>query len=232
MEINRDIWKKSDINNLPCPHCNKSLKYKEIKTEQTERGECMQDCNCESNEYIFTGELSCTCGNHFFIYGDKDTQEYQEKTTEKHQIKGIYPTLNLFKLPASCPQTVKEELIKSFALYWVDLKACANKIRISIELFLDAEKIKKTKTYYDKKTQQKKKKNLTLYNRIKLYHKHDLKQFLHANRIIGNKGSHSNKNQTLSEDDVLDAYEFVCHVLTTVYETPKLKQKTQKYSSK
>lgn len=232
MTINRYIWEKANINNIPCPHCKKSLVYKELMIEETEKGEYMQDCNCEQDEYIFTGELNCTCGNHFFVYGNKDTQECQEGTTSKYEIKGIYPTLNLFKLPDLCPKTVKDELIKSFALYWVDLKACANKIRISIELFLDAQKIKKTDTSYDKKIKQEKKRNLTLYERIKLYHKYDLKQFLHADRIIGNKGSHSNKSQTLSEDDILDAYEFICHILTTVYETPKLKQKAQKYASK
>lgn len=208
MTINRQIWDKADINNIPCPHCNKSLEYKELMIKETERGEYMQDCNCGQNEYIFTGELSCTCGNHFFVYGDKDTQECQEGTVEKHQIKGIYPTLNLFKLPNSCPQSVKEELIKSFALYWIDLKACANKIRIAIEVLLDEQNIPKANI---------------LNSRLKEYPDETIKSDLFAIKLIGNTGSHAD---ILTKDDILDAYEIMHKVLDELFE--KSEEKLQR----
>lgn len=200
MKINRDIWERTNINNIPCPHCNKSLVYKELMIKETERGEYMQDCNCEQDEHIFTGELNCACGNHFFVYGDKDTQECQEGTASKYQIKGIYPTLNLFKFPDLCPQTVKDELIKSFALYWVDLESCGNKIRVSIELLLDALGIPTIPK---------------LHQRIEKYPDKAIKSYLLAIKWIGNTGSHAD---VLAKDDILDAYEIIHKVLDMLFE--------------
>ncbi len=199
MAINRDIWEKSDISNIPCPHCHKSLKYNELKTKETEEGEYMQEANCGQDEFRFTGELSCTCGNNFFVYGDKDTQEYQEGTANRYQIKGIYPTLNLFKIPTSCPQPVKDELIKSFALYWTDLEACANKIRISIELLLDSLNIPTN----------------ILHRRINEYPDEAIKSSLLAIKWIGNFGSHAD---TLTKEDILDAYEIIYKILDKLFE--------------
>ena len=209
MRFNRDTWEKSDINNLPCPCCNKSLGYKEFMIQETERGELMQECNCTQNEYIFTGELSCTCGNYYSIHGEKNTTECEDGTASNYQIKGIFPTLSLFQFPKQCPQTVKDELTKSFALYWIDLESCGNKIRIAIELLLDALAIPTMPS---------------LHKRIECYPDPTVKSYLLAIKWIGNTGSHAD---TLTQQDILDAYEMMFKVLDVLFEKTedKLQQK-------
>ena len=61
----------------------------------------------------------------------------------KNAVKYVDPPINIFEIPENTPQNIKEVLITSFSLFWIDLDSCANKLRVSIELLLTNLNIKK-----------------------------------------------------------------------------------------
>jgi len=52
--------------------------------------------------------------------------------------KGIYPAPPIITVPTATSRAVAVELDAAFALFWVDLSSCANKIRVSLERLLDS----------------------------------------------------------------------------------------------
>lgn len=109
-------------------------------------------------------------------------------------------------------QQIKEEIRKSFALYWVDISSCANRIRSGVEMLLTQQQIpikqigKNGKDY-----------SLSLHERIVLFQQVNPQAATHllAIKWIGNAGSHSSR---LSEEDVLDSYEILEYVLDDLFE--------------
>lgn len=148
-------------------------------------------------------------GCHDAIYGDRFKPKYFE------------PALILLSIPDKCPESIQEPLKESFKLFFSSLSASANNARIAIEALLTELNVPKEKLG--------KKGGLTfmpLHERIgKIPQAYiHVKDMLEAVKWIGNAGSHHGDVKP-QEDDVIDIYELIEHVLEEVYE-PRLSRLT------
>jgi len=178
----------------------------------------------------FIGALKCrNCSNytmfggvgnveHFVDY-DQITGEMDEGYYNSLKPRYFQPPLYLFTIAEDCPQIVKDEIISSFKLFWFDLSSCANKIRISLELLLNHEKVKRFIISKGKRNK------ITLHNRIAEFKKKkpEVASYLEAIKWIGNSGSHIGN---LRRIDLLEAYELLEHSLNKLYndKEPQLKK--------
>lgn len=213
----------------PCPNCGRgALKINKDKFHSAETAESKKARDDEFWEdgwhnWVFNGALECySCretvtmvGSGYIehvIYMDQITHEVEELSYKVFVPNFFHPTLHLFQISDNCPKFVKEEIINSFRLFWFDLPSCANKIRTSLELLLNEEKVNKTK-----KNKNGTIKKLTLNERIVEFRKKNLKlaDFLLAIKWIGNEGSHVGK---LERNDLLDAYELLDFSLIKLYD--------------
>jgi len=150
-------------------------------------------------------------GNVEYInYYDQVSDQHEEALIEEFTPTFFHPTLNIFRISENCPELVKNEIIDSFKLFWFDLPSCANKVRTSLELLLNEQKVNKT-------TSTKKGRRLKLHERIVEYKKKNeqVADFLLAIKWIGNTGSHIG---TLERNDLLDAYELLDFSLSKLYD--------------
>jgi hypothetical protein len=113
----------------------------------------------------------------------------------------FYPAPHLILVPGRYPKSVQKEILSSFPLYWMDMGACANKLRIALERLMDEMGVSVG----------------SLHARIKTYGKtvnSQLKGKLEAVKWLGNHGSHTGE---LKERDLLDAYRIIDDALTDIY---------------
>ncbi|WP_082653989.1 DUF4145 domain-containing protein [Bradyrhizobium pachyrhizi] len=115
--------------------------------------------------------------------------------------KGIYPAPPIVSVPPATPRPVVVELDAAFALFWVDLSSCANKIRVSLERLLDSLGLPQSPT---------------LAKRIESIQGADKLQseVFHALREVGNVGSHGSG---VRRDVVLSAFEIYEHQLDILF---------------
>jgi hypothetical protein len=119
--------------------------------------------------------------------------------------KGIYPAPPIIVVPTATPRAVVTELDAAFALFWVDLSSCANKIRVSLERLLDSLGLPEFPT---------------LAKRIESIQGTDKLQseVFHALREVGNVGSHGSG---VRREVVLTAFEIYEHQLDILF-TPSV----------
>lgn len=134
--------------------------------------------------------------------------------------KHFQPALELIRIPTDCPGTVKSLVEDSFSLFFQSPSAAANCIRASIEQLLTELKIKKFNTTKGKR------KIINLHHRIELLQNQysEVYDLILAIKWLGNAGSHN--QDSLTTDDVLDAYELLEHVLDEIYVQNAKKMKT------
>jgi hypothetical protein len=205
--------------NIYCPTCNSLLIYDRNSLHQEETSKSQPN----SKDYITTSKYSCENCNELVImtgisYSENQIIIYDDPHYNKDRI--LYsplfftPTIPLFNIHHKCPSEVKNEIIRSFALYWNDVDSCVNKLRLSIELLMDSLEI-------DCSSEEKSKRRLTLHQRIDLFKKKNRKvgEILEAIKWIGNKGSHANTKLIVNE--VITAYELLEHALNELYEPQK-----------
>jgi hypothetical protein len=115
--------------------------------------------------------------------------------------KGIYPAPAIITVPTATPRTVVVELDAAFALFWVDLSSCANKIRVSLERLLDSLGLPEFPT---------------LAKRIESTQGADKlrSEVFHALREVGNVGSHGSG---VRREVVLTAFEIYEHQLDILF---------------
>lgn len=205
-----------------CPNCNSKLLYKwdSMSKEETPRS------TPDSRDYIVTCKFLCEkCSEPVIMtgvgYSENQVIVYDDKDYNKDKI--LYcpcyfmPTIHLFKIHPKCPSEVTEKIIKSFSLFWNDMDSCVNKLRQSVELLMDSQRINKTAASPNGNRSTRK---LTLHNRIDLFKKKNQKvgELLEAIKWIGNKGSHADKQLWVNE--VIAAYEILEHALNELYEPP------------
>ena len=228
--INPEFNLESEIG-WSCPTCNfnslKIDKEKFISEETIESEREHQDINWETCwiRYNFIGILRCSnekCKSiiTFSGYGGVEEHIFHNRQGETESIEYceyyvpqyFNPTPLAFKLAVNCPEKVKQELIKAFSLYWIDISASANRLRTSIELMMDYHKIPKVKL-----TKKKKRVKLTLHERIELFGKKEpnISDFLLAIKWIGNSGSHS--IDTLTKQDLVDAFKILDFTFEKIY---------------
>ena len=230
--LERDsLTKKFDRNNFPtfrCSTCSKgfftvdldSIVEVEPKFSDLARADENWDpewiierfsvrLNCTNNE---CGEVAFGAGNvSSMLFYDYDTngRGYVEKY---YEFKSIYPAPIFFEIPRNTPDEVTDLLKSSFSIYWHDLNAAMNKIRIAIELILDDQGIKREKTSNDGTVTK-----LKLHERLQKYEKvakEPAMSFLAA-KEVGNAGSH--EESEIDQDIALDVYDFVYFTLIDLY---------------
>jgi hypothetical protein len=121
----------------------------------------------------------------------------------------FYPSLQLFRPTQRCPRPVREQLYKSFAVFFCDLSAAANHLRQCVEEILTAAGI----DIRDAKGGG----FIPLNDRIKIYEGKDSDnaERITALKWIGNHGSHPDED--LKKPDLFDAYDILEILLDDLY---------------
>jgi hypothetical protein len=136
MVFQRRLWAYSFPKagpNYTCPHCRSgALKLRETSVQKVGP---YHSKTVQLSDSAFTAILDCAaCEGSAAVIG------YVRKD-DALVPKGIYPAPPIISIPKATPREVTKELEMAFALFWVDLSSCANKIRISLERLLDALKV-------------------------------------------------------------------------------------------
>jgi len=186
----------------------------------------------ESCVYHFKAELECVvCGESHHVLGcgeidfdvDPEGEEFFDEDLG-HQIQTrkvlrLIPK-NFFPAPpiVFLPDDEQDEefyllLRQSFPLFWIDLEACANKVRTSVEYLLDHEQLSVERWPGAK-----------LHQRIEKLEadQPDLFARFMAIKELGNVGSH--ELGRLRVRDLVDAYQIVDNVIYEVFEFPRLER--------
>ena len=126
---------------------------------------------------------------------------------------GFDPAPMIIAVSEKTPDEIQEVLKAAFSLYWLDKEACANKLRISVELLMDDIKIPSTRKGKDGRERP-----LTLDSRLREFSSisSEPAELLLAVKWIGNAGSHANLSR-LDADDLLDVFEILEWVLEETY---------------
>ena len=176
-----------------------------------ERFMCMLVCNQPSCR-----EPVVVCGTT----GDEPEPDPEGGETWKRYLypKFFHPAPPIIRIPEATPETVTKEVEKAFALFWCDLLSCANAVRNAIEQLLTHNKIRRIKIDAQRKTRR-----VSLHERIQIYsqlgqREQELATAMFAVKWIGNEGSHPGK---LTKDDLLDAFQLLEHVLSTLFVPPQ-----------
>lgn len=122
----------------------------------------------------------------------------------------ISPSPCLFQIPTATPAAIAELIKSAFVLSWGDYEACLNRIRICLEMLLDAVRIPRSALKAGRRNP------LTLHRRIELAQAKVLstKPFLMAAKYLGNAGSHSGG---LTRGEVFDAFDLLEAIVTALY---------------
>jgi len=230
MEIKSWLKSSFSIESIPhwqCPSCNLGLLHLEQNHFHFEESQLSLSWHSsdfwepEFIQYRFHGTLRCVnCKDFISFLGQggldharyyDDLGEFIEEYNEVFYPLHFFPPLNLFQINSGCPEDIKNEICNSFGLFWNDLPSCANKIRTSLEMLMNQQKVKSTFV------QNGKRKNLSLHKRIEAFRisKPEIAEFLLAIKWIGNAGSHTGK---LEKIDILEAYELLEHSLNKLFD--------------
>ena len=217
--MNRALWEQPLTEwyapPFPCPACGKgvlsqkSLVYQE--TAKSRRAHHDENWSSQDVEYRFTARLKCGhnyCGDEAVMLGigwieEQMTQEGSEPTNY-FSPKFCVPMPDIIAIPRKCPSPVASELRASFALFWADHAAAANRIRAGVERIMDHFGIPK---------RQRNKKGrfdpLYLHGRLKRFEKTNktIADRLMAIKWLGNTGSH--QSDEVTRDDILDALDLL-----------------------
>jgi len=226
---------KNGTTNLPCPTCKKGDLVLDNNSLTTNTPKYIQGL-MSTNEFDITDYwasyicvLKCNkCGESISNTGEvryiesyfrSDADSYEIDYDETYMPRYFIPNLTIFSIPEKTPDDIVRELIKSFSLFFSDPSSSANHARIAVENLLNHYKVPRFSL-----TKKKKRQRNTLHDRInKLDNKYEhIKDELRAIKWIGNAGSHSSIGEnSLTGDDVLDAYEILESVLDDLFSTKK-----------
>lgn len=196
MALQSKIWREAfdvlDMPDYPCPHCNRGTLRHRLKL--------LRDVKIETTaetRLLFSTEFECRdCNRTAVAIG------YVRGDHGSYVIKGFHPAPPIIHIPSTAPRAVSVEIRAAFALFWIDLASCANKLRISVERTLDSLQIPALRN---------------LNQRIDAYANVDanLADSFHALREVGNVGSHKGapRRQT-----ILHAFEIYENALRNIYD--------------
>ena len=227
MSIDRRLWKESLKESYaprwPCPSCTggvlqlkrDTLHYEE--TTESRRSRYNESPDITDVAFAFSALLECNrCGEKISccgVGGYRPVEVFDEEGSisidfEMYFVPRYFSIpMELFHPPAKCPNAVKEQLRKSFSVFYCDLGAAANNIRQCVEEILSHAGIQSRNT---------KGGFLHLETRIKSFANGDPENAERADalRWVGNFGSHP---QTLTKEDLFDAYEILEVLLEDLY---------------
>lgn len=211
-----------------CPYCNiggltidkEKFFFEETIQSQNEHNHIEWEVSWI--RYNFVGILRCTndkCREIVTVggigtmeesgYVDEKLDKYVEEYNEYFTPQYFNPPLLAFVPTNNCPNNIREEIEKAFSLFWIDISACANRLRTSIELIMNDHKIPKTTLT---------KNEIKLHGRITLFGKEYpvISEYLLAIKWLGNSGSHS--TDTLEKQDLIDAFKMLEIALEKIYD--------------
>ncbi len=220
---------------LPCPSCKggtlrfdeDSISKKETKSSKLNRSN--DDWDPAWIEERFIAILTCAnprCEDSVFVCGkiigryhyitDSDGEPWPE-LFDYYAPRFFESAPPVFPIPRRCPGSVREELLRAFALNWSDVGSAGHRLRVAVETLMNECKIQKKVKI---KTGQNKNKfrNLSLDERIKKFSQkqEDAATQLMAIKWLGNIGSHAGL-AVLTYDDLLDAFEHFEYALDLIY---------------
>lgn len=219
MASTRHLWSESflrdDIPALPCPWCDRgNLRYLrdtfQLKLPTGERlAEQNGDLGPLEVTWRFSLFLQCAvekCGNVVSVHGDAkleqrtDSEHPEDEFTYVLYPHGMYPAPPLSTIPPETPSEIENDLRTAFDLFWIDLGACANRLRISVEHILDEFSVP----------------GPTLAKRIKAFEDADPQhaRTFDALRFVGNVGSHEGR---VERETILDAFEIYQDALAELF---------------
>jgi Domain of unknown function (DUF4145) len=228
-----------------CPTCGKGvLRIKDESFHMDERAES-RDHSHDAWEpewitYVYSCLLYCTNDKCKEVIassgsGSVDWSVSEDEHGEPEQIcedhfwpKYFDPPLRLIVIPPACPESVSGPVEESFRLFFASPSAAANSIRVSIEQLLTELKIRRFNRVKGKL------RFVSLHQRIALLPTQysEIKDLILAIKWLGNSGSHSRDSVKL--DDVMDAYEFLEHILEEIFgkKAKKLKALAKKVNTR
>lgn len=214
MPFERKLWNRRFLPQqppaFPCPRCDGLLVLipDSSRVEETNYSKLrdLRDGGYPISRFTCTFRCSNNaCGEVVAAHGVVDHEQVPIggltfKVRELFAPKGMSPAPPIIRITEDIPIKVANKLKLAFELYWVDLDACANAIRSSVERILDHMKIPIA----------------NLSNRIEAYKKvdpHHAESF-EALRHVGNVGSHEGN---VPRETVLDAFEIYDDVLRKLF---------------
>jgi hypothetical protein len=211
----------------PCPGCGQrdlTQLEKTLVTYETRDSKAAHDHEAWEPEWIdsrFMCAVASKCGEVVIVSGRHGLEQgatYDEEGDvqvdyfDYFEPTWLDPAPKIISLPRALPNDVREDVVKSFQLFWVDVDACANRLRSSVDRLLDAQGVKRWTVSKKKKRVQ-----LKLHARIELLAKREqaVAEPLMAVKWLGNAGSHP---ESITREDLLDAYEMMEYVLVELVE--------------
>lgn len=218
--LDRNLWsgsyERSAFPKYDCPRCERgrligdisdlSMKEPAFSKALSKEPDWEPDWDTER----FTLTLTCDnpgCGEIALAIGDTNVIEYYDDEYDAWGMisllrpRSIFPAPKIIQVDEEVPENIKRELFKAFELFWVDFNACANRLRVSVELLLNHLKVPTTGVDKNGKTR-----NLDLNGRISVFEQTTPEHAptLTALRMIGNLGSHGSE---VDREPLLDAFE-------------------------
>jgi hypothetical protein len=233
MPIERKMWlapfQKDNIPNWVCPRCKVGIlrpidntfhfaESGDIHSEIVQHGEYF-----DYENYTFRYAVLLKCNNSFCEEHVASGGEGHVDTSFSETKRGLepshvevfvpqffFPPLFIFSIPIECPESVSSEIKTSFKLFFSDPPASANYVRKAVDAILTNKRVKRFSSTKGKR------RLITLHHRIIDFEKKDagVAKKLLAIKWLGNEGSHAN---TITKNDVLDAYEILESVLDDLY---------------
>lgn len=229
MTTDRTIWTgafdAAQFPTFPCPRCSRgrvALDRPTLLTEEPKFSESERQNDAWEPDWVverFSVRLRCTeptCGEIVIVSGDTVLIDaHDEETgwgfTSALRPKMMFPSPPIIPIPEDTPSKVSKKIQAAFGLFWFDIGASANSLRMSVEFLLDHLKVPRTSI--SKKTG--KSVDLDLNGRIQFYEKHNPThgETFTALRVIGNLGSHGT---SLTQEVMLDAFDIYEDALSEI----------------
>lgn len=227
MPVDRRLWKepmgRAYSPRWPCPSCahgtlrliRNTLRYEE--TRESQRKHNREDFHDMDIDYAFSAflecgqcaeKISCCGGGGYDVYYIQDEEGDPKQDYEQvFYPKFFYKPMILYRAPGRCPRPAKDQLHRSFAVFFCDLGAAANHVRQCVEEIL-------THAGIDARNAQDQ--FIHLSRRIELFQQSDQDNAERADalRWIGNFGSHP---EALTKNDLFDAYDILEALMEDLY---------------
>ncbi len=235
-------YERGSIPKFKCPRCGRGRLIADpscirVKQPEFSKIECRhEDYEPDWDTERFSLELKCdevTCGEISHVVGDTVAERYydEEFNTDAWMSllrpRGFYPAPPIIDVPKQVPKDIQRELKKAFELYWTDLNATANRLRVSVERIMDQQRVP-----HEALNKHGVMGRLDLNGRIAVFSKtnKDHGDTLTALRMIGNLGSHGGDVQ---REAILDVFEIFEDSLAELYgeRTARLKKIKEKLIS-
>lgn len=212
---------KDDPLPFPCPFCKRNSLYllPETWCEYDHSEKIYSEDWFEASDHVeltYTAFYKCSnisCNQQILSSGvggididyiQEEYVEYKPEYYSYYQPKIFIPVLHFFSIPENTPDEIKKLLELSFSIILQSPSSAVNSLRTSIETLLDLFLIPKKRLH--RRIEDDVSKNL---------HLSPYQEHLMAIKWLGNSGSHDLDEITLQ--DLVDAYEFVEHVLVGLY---------------